>query len=162
MLPGGELFQALEKGTIDATEFSIPAVDQIIGFQQVVAHNLYPGWHQPNLVSYMLINGDEWKKVSNQHRTLIENVCAAALRGLTKSEAKNGQVLIKFQDEGVELGKLPTPVLKELKNVTEVVMQERAAENPDFKRVWEDQKQFIKEYKQWERRAYLPSEAADW
>ena len=45
MLPGGELFQALEKGTIDATEFSLPVIDQRLGFDKVVKFNLFPGWH---------------------------------------------------------------------------------------------------------------------
>ena len=48
MLPGGEIFQALEKGAIDATEYSLPNVDQQLGFNRVAKLNYFPGWHQPS------------------------------------------------------------------------------------------------------------------
>ena len=87
MMPGGELFQALQTGTIDATEFSMPAIDQILGFNKVVKYNLFPGWHQPFTAQYMLINGDEWEATTDQQKALIETTCTAAtMRGLAEGE----------------------------------------------------------------------------
>ncbi|MDX1593219.1 MAG: TRAP transporter substrate-binding protein [Gammaproteobacteria bacterium] len=158
MMPGGELFQALETGTLDATEFSMPAIDQILGFDKVAKYNLFPGWHQPFTAQYMLINGDEWAKTSDQHKALIETTCTAAtLIGFAEGEYKNGAVLAGFQEKGVQNDLIPNEVLEELKKVTNQVLEEEAANDADFKRVWEAQKEFAKTYEIWDKRAYLPA-----
>ncbi|MEH6630217.1 MAG: TRAP transporter substrate-binding protein [Halopseudomonas aestusnigri] len=159
MLPGGELFQALEKGTIDATEFSMPAIDQILGFNQIVKNNLFPGWHQPFTAQYMLINGDEWKSTTPAQKALIESACTAGvLRGLAEGEYKNGAVLTKLAAEGINIGKIPMPILKQLKGITNEVLAEEAAGDADFKRALESQQAFQAEYVIWDEHAYLPTE----
>lgn len=159
MLPGGELFQALEKGTIDATEFSMPAIDQILGFNQVVKNNLFPGWHQPFTAQYMLINGDAWKAASAAQKALVETACTAGtLMGLAEGEYKNGPVLTKLAEEGINVGQIPMPILKQLKEVTNEVLAEQAAADADFKMVLESQQAFQKDYVIWDENAYLPTE----
>lgn len=159
MLPGGELFQALEKGTIDATEFSMPAIDQILGFNKVVKNNLFPGWHQPFTAQYMLVNGDEWKAASAAQQALVETACTAGtLMGLAEGEYKNGAVLTKLKEEGINVGKIPMPILKQLKEVTNQVLAEQAAADADFKMVLESQQAFQKDYVIWDENAYLPTE----
>jgi TRAP-type mannitol/chloroaromatic compound transport system substrate-binding protein len=162
MMPGGELFQALEKGTIDATEFSMPAIDQVLGFDQIVKNNLFPGWHQPFTAQYMLINGDEWGKTTDAQKALIESVCTAAvLRGLAEGEYKNGAVLAELQAKGINIGQIPIEILQQLKAVTDEVLAEEAAADPDFKRVLESQQEFEKTYSIWDQRAYLPAELSE-
>jgi len=159
MLPGGELFQALEKGTIDATEFSMPAIDKILGFNQVVKNNLFPGWHQPFTAQYMLINGDEWKGASAQQKALVESACTAGVTmGLAEGEYKNGAVLADLIKEGINVNQIPMDILKKLKAITGEVLAEQAASDPDFKRVMESQQAFQKSYVLWDERAYLPTE----
>ena len=159
MLPAGELFQALEKGTIDATEFSMPAIDQILGFNQIVKNNLFPGWHQPFTAQYMLINGDAWKAASAAQKALVETTCTAGtLMGLAEGEYKNGAVLTKLKKEGINVGKIPMPILKQLKEVTNQVLAEQAAADADFKMVLESQQAFQKDYVIWDENAYLPTE----
>ena len=158
MMPGGELFQALEKGTIDATEFSMPAIDQILGFDQIVKNNLFPGWHQPFTAQYMLINGDEWKEATDAQKALVESVCTAAvLRGLAEGEYKNGAVLAELQEKGINIGTIPPEILLELKAVTDEVLAEQAAADADFKRVLDSQRAFQATYAVWDERAYLPT-----
>jgi len=159
MMPGGELFQALEKGTIDATEFSMPAIDQILGFNQVVKYNLFPGWHQPFTAQYMLINGDEWAKTDETQKALVEMACTAAtMRGLAEGEYKNGAVLQGFRDTGVNADQIPVDILRELKVVTDEVLEEEAANDEDFARVYESQRDFQESYAVWDSRAYLPAD----
>jgi TRAP-type mannitol/chloroaromatic compound transport system substrate-binding protein len=161
VLPSGELFQALEKGTIDATEFSMPAIDQILGFGQVAKYNLFPGWHQTFTAQYLLINNSEWEKTTEAQKALIEAVCTAAVtRALAEGEYLNGPVLEGFQDEGVTTQQIPEDVLAQLKAVTDEVLAEEAEKNADFKRVYESQQSFMKSYQVWEERAYVsaPSE----
>ncbi|MCR9088180.1 MAG: TRAP transporter substrate-binding protein [Rhodobacteraceae bacterium] len=159
MMPGGELFQALEKGTIDATEFSMPAIDQILGFDQIVKYNLFPGWHQPFTAQYMLINKDEWEKATAAQKALVEAVCTAAVtRALAEGEYKNGAVIAGFQEGGVNATQIPEEILLELKAITAEVLAEEAANDEDFARIYESQQAFQNDYAIWDTRAYLPAD----
>jgi TRAP-type mannitol/chloroaromatic compound transport system substrate-binding protein len=159
MMPGGELYQALEKGTIDATEFSMPAIDQILGFDQVVKYNLFPGWHQQFTAQYMLINKDEWNRTTEAQKALVVASCTAATTmALAEGEYKNGKVLAGFQAKGVQADQIPLDVLRELRAVTKDVMEEEASNDADFKRVYESQSEFMETYKVWDTRAYVPAD----
>lgn len=159
MLPSGELFQALEKGTIDATEFSMPAIDEILGFNQIVKNNLFPGWHQPFTAQYMLINLDQWKTTTPAQKALVEATCTAGvMRGLAEGEYKNGAVLAKLEKEGINIGQIPNDILKELKSISDTVIAEQSASDADFKRVNESQQAFQKDYILWDERAYLSND----
>jgi len=158
-MPGGELYQALEKGTIDATEFSMPAIDQILGFDQVVKYNLFPGWHQQFTAQYMLINQKEWDRATEAQKALVEASCTAATTlGLAEGEYKNPAVLAGFQESGVQADQIPREVLEKLQEVTQEVLEEEAAKDADFKRVYESQKEFMDVYEVWGKRAYLPAD----
>ncbi|MCB1762613.1 MAG: C4-dicarboxylate ABC transporter, partial [Gammaproteobacteria bacterium] len=159
MMPGGELFQALEKGTIDATEFSLPVIDQRLGFDKVVKYNLFPGWHQPFTAQYMLINKGEWDKLGDDSKALVRNVCmASVVKGLAESEYQQGAVIAGFADKGVTAQKLPREILSELKRITDEVLAEESAADADFKRVYESQQAFQKQYRLWEDLGYLPTD----
>ena len=71
LIPGGEIFGALEKGAIDATEFSQPAIDQKLGFYKVAKYNYFPGWHQQATLFELLINKDTWKSMTKNQRAQI-------------------------------------------------------------------------------------------
>ena len=157
MLPGGEIFQALEKGAIDATEYALPIVDQSLGFNRVASYNYYPGWHQPATSSHMVINLDVWNQTAPADQKLIETACTAgALRNLARSEALQGEVIAGFSEVGVEAHTLPDDVLRELERVTEEVLEEEAASDADFAAILESQQRFRANYAHWKARAYLP------
>jgi len=157
LLPAGEIFQALEKGSIDATEFSLPEVDQKLGFAQVAKYNYFPGWHQPFTTMHVLVNKDVWKDTSEANQALIELGCQAGVTaGLAKSEANQGAIVAGFADIGVTAKKLPEPILRELQKVSEEVMEEEAANDAMFAKIWESQKAFKKNYQIWKDFGYLP------
>ena len=157
MLPGGEIFQALEKGAIDATEYALPIVDQSLGFNRVAPYNYYPGWHQPATSSHMVVNLDVWRSIAEADRKLIELACTAGvLRNLARSEALQGAVIAGFAEVGVEARTLPKAVLRELQRVTESVLAEEAAKDADFAAILESQRRFRGDYAHWKSRAYLP------
>ena len=60
-LAGGDIYPALELGTIDATEFSMPAIDRSYGFYQIAKYNYFPGWHQQSTTNEILINKEKWE-----------------------------------------------------------------------------------------------------
>ena len=157
MLPGGEIFQALEKGAIDATEYALPIVDQALGFNRVATYNYYPGWHQPSTASHMVVNMDVWNQTSPADQTLIETACTAGvLRNLARSEALQGAVIAGFPDVGVTAETLPDDVLRELERITESVLVEEAQRDPDFAAILASQNAFRTDYAHWKARGYLP------
>ena len=157
MLPGGEIFQALEKGAIDATEYALPIVDQALGFNRVARYNYYPGWHQPSTSSHMVINLDEWNALSDADQALLEASCTAGVaRNLARSEALQGEVIAGFPAIGVSAESLPDDLLRELSSVTDAVMAEEAAKDARFEKIYQSQQAFRENYAYWKRLAYLP------
>ncbi len=77
MLPGGELYQALETGVLDATEFSLPTVDEQLGFFQVAKNYYLPGWHQPSTNQFLYVNLDVWNGLEDTTKSMIEMACMA-------------------------------------------------------------------------------------
>ncbi|MBI1209362.1 MAG: C4-dicarboxylate ABC transporter [Azospirillum sp.] len=160
VLPGGELFQALEKGVLDGTEFSLPTVDEQLGFYKVAKFYYLPGWHQPSTSQYLYINKAKWDSLSPHQQSLFENVCTAGVTmAMAKSEALQGPVLKKFEDEGVKLVKLPTDILKAFETATKEVMNEEASKDALFKKVYDSQRAFAAKNQKWEEYGYLPR---DW
>jgi TRAP-type mannitol/chloroaromatic compound transport system substrate-binding protein len=157
VLPGGEIFPALEKGAIDATEFSLPNVDQALGFNKIVKVNHFPGWHQPFTAFHLVINNQVWDALSAPSRAILETGCTAAvLRNLAKGEAIQGAVLRTYESKGVTAVSLPEPVLREIQVAAEQVLAEEAARDPLFKKVYESQQAFLADYRPWKRLGYLP------
>lgn len=160
MLPGGELYQALETGVIDGTEFSIPTVDQQLGFYQVAKHYYLPGWHQPSTNLFLYINLDSWKDLSPSTQTLIETTCMAAnTYSIAKSEAMQGAVINDFESKGVQLHQYSPEILKAFEKATETVMARRSASNKEFAEIYASMKAFQEEHSAWKNYGYLPR---DW
>lgn len=157
MLPGGEIFQALEKGAIDATEYALPVVDQLLGFSRIAPYNYYPGWHQPSTAAHLLVNLQRWRSLAPSTRALLETACTAGVtRNLARSEGLQGPVVRDFAGRGVNVESLPVSVLRELELITADVLAEEAQANEDFARIYESQQRFREDYSHWKSRAYLP------
>jgi TRAP-type mannitol/chloroaromatic compound transport system substrate-binding protein len=157
MLPGGEIFQALDRGAIDATEYSMPAVDTRLGFDRVVQNNYFPGWHQPSTAAHLAVNRDVWDRLAPVDRALIENVCGAGVgNNLAKGEALQGPVLASYAERGISARVLPIPVLRELESVANEVLDEAAARDPLFAEVLAAQRKFRADYTRWKTLGFLP------
>ena len=157
MIPGGEIFQALEKGAIDASEFALPIVDQTLGFNRVAKYNYYPGWHQTFTASHLMVNMDVWNGLSGADKAMLEMGCTAGvIRNLSNSEATQGAIIAGFPDIGVSAETLPMPILRELEAVAREVIEEEAAADEDFANILKSQREFRANYSHWKSRAYLP------
>ncbi|CAA7627541.1 TRAP transporter substrate-binding protein [Magnetospirillum sp. SS-4] len=160
VLPGGELFQALEKGVLDATEFSLPSVDQQLGFYKVAKFNYFPGWHQPYTAQYLYVKKAAWDDLAPNARAQIETACTAGVTiSLAKAEALQGGVIKQFEKEGVKAVKLNDDILHALKKASDEVMAEESGKSAEFKKVLESQKAFSAVYATWKDLGYLPR---DW
>ena len=157
LMAGGEIFAALEKGTLDATEYSMPAIDEVLGFHKITKFNLFPGWHQVSTSTHFMVNLDLWKKMGAADQALFEMACtAAAMRAITTGEFLQGKQIASFPSKGVTAARLPDSVLRELQKVSARVMDEQSAKDADFKKVWNSQQAFMKEYDVWQKWGYLP------
>ncbi len=157
MIAGGEIFQALERGAIDASEYSIPSADAGLGFDRVASYNYFPGWHQTFTSNHLLVNSEAWQKLSPADQAMLETVCIAGVaRSLARSEALQGPALAEFRERGVTATRLPEPILRELQAATREVMAEESARDEAFRTVWESQQAFRAAYDPWKRLAYLP------
>lgn len=157
MMPAGELRHALEKGVIDATEFSIPSADEQLGFYTVVKYNYFPGWHQPFSAQALYVNKDAWAKLTPPEQTLIETTCMAGVTySLSKAESLQGAVLKRYADAGVTTVRLSPQILASLRKATDEVLAEEAGKDALFKKVLESQQAFDATYRPWQALAYLP------
>ena len=160
LLPGGELFQALEKGVLDGTEFSLPTVDEQLGFYKVAKFYYLPGWHQPSTSQYLYVGKQHWEGLNDETRALIENTCTAGVAmAIAKAEALQGPVLKKFEAEGVKNVEFSTDILKAFEAATKEVMAEEAANNAQFKKVYDSQVAFQESHRPWRKLGFLPR---DW
>lgn len=158
LLPGGEIFPALEKGAIDATEFSMPAIDQRLGFYKVVKYNYYPGWHQQATVGELLINKDVWNKMSAAQKEVIEVICRASVTdSFSHAEAIQGAVIREnVEKRGVQNMTWSEEFLGAFKSAWLDVVKEQCSQNAEFKKIWEDYSAFHKDYSYWSKRGFLP------
>ncbi len=162
LLPGGEIYAALEKGAIDATEFSLPVVDQRLGFHKLVKHNYYPGWHQQATTFELLINKDVWNGLTDQQRMILEVITKASVAdSFAHGEALEGAEIKKNVTEfGVTNHYWSDEMLAEYEKAWLEVVEEQKAADPFFKTVWDDFSAFDAEYKYWASIGYLPRPAA--
>jgi len=157
LIPGGEIYQALEKGAIDATEYSLPVVDAKLGFDQVAKFNYFPGWHQTFTAAHLVVNKTRWQSLRASDQQLLELACTAGVtRNLARGEALQGAVIDSFPDKGVQPIKFDTAILKSLQEVTNSVLELEAEKDPQFAEIWASQKTFMAQYRKWKSLAYLP------
>ncbi len=155
MLPGGQIFQALEKGAIDATEFSLPVVDQRLGFDRVARFNYFPGWHQPFTALHLVVGSERWRGLEPWQRSLVETACASGVaRNFARAEALQGPVIEAMAARGIRTEVLSDDVLAALETASVALLEEEAEADADFARVLESQRRFRAAYETWRRFAY--------
>jgi TRAP-type mannitol/chloroaromatic compound transport system substrate-binding protein len=158
LLAGGDIFPALERGAIDATEFSMPLVDQSLGFYNIAKFNYFPGWHQPATVYELLINGDRWNDLDERSQEQIRIACLANLTtNFAEGEAKNFAAMIENEENrGVTIKQWSPEVLEAMETAWNEVAAELAEEDEFFAEVWADLQDFRESYAVWGNSIYLP------
>ena len=157
ILPAGEIFTALEKGLIDATEYSMPVIDEKLGLYKLAKFNYYPGWHQQTTAIELLINKDVWNNLSLQQKTVIEMACRERIvYSLAEAEASQAEVMDRNAGErGVANMTWPPELLDAFKQTWLEVAAEHSEEDEFFREVWEDFSAFREQYSIWGSKAFL-------
>ena len=155
-LAGGDIYPALELGTIDATEFSMPAIDRSYGFYQIAKFNYFPGWHQQSTSNEVLINMDKWNALPDAYQAMLETACNASISEMiADGEASQFEAMIANEKDGVKNVTWPDSVLDQLRGAWEEVLAEELAGNPDVVTLWDSYSKFHEGYKVWGDRGYL-------
>ncbi len=155
-LAAADIYPALERGTIDATEFSMPAIDRSLGFYQIAKYNYFPGWHQQSTSNELLINMDKWKALPKKYQAMLQTACDAELGNMiADGEASQFQAMLDNEKNGVHNMVWPKEILDQFRSAWEEVLAEEVKTNPDVKRVWDSYTAFHEKYKVWGERGYL-------
>jgi|TARA_B100000530_G_scaffold83866_1_gene51014 TRAP-type mannitol/chloroaromatic compound transport system substrate-binding protein len=151
LLAGADIYPALERGVIDATEFSMPTIDIKLGFHQIAKYNYFPGWHQQVSVSELLMNKDAWNKLSKAHKTIIKvGLGDSVMHTYAETEAKNfGGMAVMQNKHGVTIKRWPDETLAKFEKAWFEVVKEESAKDPIFKKVADHFYDFRAKYKVW-------------
>ena len=138
-LPGGEIFQALKTGAIDATEWVGPYNDLAFGFHQAAKYYYWPGWHEPGTTMEAMINQKAWDALPSHLQHIVRHACQSTNEDmLAEFTTRNGVALKTLVDKhGVQLKRFSDEILTEIGRVSRDVVGEIAAKDPLSNRVYE-------------------------
>ena len=151
-ISGADIYPSLEKGTIDATEWVGPYDDQKMGFNKVAKFYYYPGWWEggPQISTY--INAKKWAELPKEYQAIVEVACADTnIEMCARYDAKNPLALRQLLAAGTQLRPFPRDVMEASYKAAMAYYAETSAQNPEFKKVYDDYKKFTDEQNSWFR-----------
>ena len=149
-LAGGEVYQAIERGVIDAGEFSTPGVDFNAGFAEVADYWATPGWHQSASVFGVMINKDSWDALSEETQAKLRIAAEATMAwSLSWSERESTEATQQFIDAGVTINQFSEEDLARIQEITNEVIVRGACEHPDHAKVYHSMITYLQEYAAW-------------
>ena len=151
LLAGADIYPALERGVIDATEFSMPTIDIKLGFYQIAKYNYFPGWHQQVSITEILMHKPEWEKLSDQHKRIIEVAGGhQVMYTYAETEHMNFTAMKDMETKfGVKIRRWPDSTLAKFQKAWEEVLVEESAKDALFKRVADHYLAYRAKYKVW-------------
>lgn len=151
-LPGGEIYPALEKGTIDAAEWVGPYDDEKLGFQKVAKYYYYPAWWEGGPQLSIYVNIKQWEALPKEFQSVLETACAEANIDMqARYDAKNPAALKRLVAGGAQLRPYPRAVMEACRAATEELYAEISAKNAKFKKVFDSWSKFRDDQRLWFR-----------
>ena len=150
-IPTGELYMALEMGTIDSVEWVSPAYDMALGFHKVAKY-YYTGWQEPNGETQFFFNKKSYEKLPDDLKAIFEAAAAEVARDAnTKVFYSNVEYWDKMKSEypDIQVKSFPPEVIAALKKATNELLDEESAKDPLFKEIVESQRAFLKKAREW-------------
>jgi TRAP-type mannitol/chloroaromatic compound transport system substrate-binding protein len=147
----GELYTSLDRGTIDALEWVGPGMDIKMGFHKI-APFYYAGWHEPASDMQFLVNKSAFAKLPPEYQTILNTAIRAVsadMLGENFDASARAWEKMKLEYPNIKVMIFPEPVLKAMKKATDEVMEGYAAQNAEFKEVYESQKSYMAKARQW-------------
>jgi TRAP-type mannitol/chloroaromatic compound transport system substrate-binding protein len=149
-IAAGDIYPALEKGTIDAAEWVGPYDDEKLGFHKVAKYMHLPGVLEMEAATGLFVNKAKWAELSPAYQTMLRVACAYALMEMLASyDSRNPKALTRLVAAGAQLVVLSPDILKALRAALEQVLDEESAKSDQFKRVCENWRAFRAEQHRW-------------
>jgi TRAP-type mannitol/chloroaromatic compound transport system substrate-binding protein len=151
-IPGGEIYQALEKGTIDAAEWVGPYDDQKLGFNKVASNYYYPGWWEGGPQLDIFINTKAFEGLSAEYKAIVEAAASHAHVDMqAKYDARNPAALKQLVGSGTKLFRFPKDLMDAAFKESMALYSDISAKNPNWKKIYEDFSAFRRDQNLWFR-----------
>ena len=149
-IAGGDIYPALEKGTIDATEWVGPYDDEKLGFYKVAKYYYYPGWWEGGTALHFFINSEKWDALPKAYKSLLTLACGYANMDVqARYDARNPQAIKRLVANGAILRPFSQAIMEACLKASNEVNAETSASNPDFKKIYDSQMEFRNDGNLW-------------
>jgi TRAP-type mannitol/chloroaromatic compound transport system substrate-binding protein len=151
-IPGGEIYPALEKGTIDAAEWVGPYDDEKLGFNKIAKFYYYPGWWEGGPALHVFTNQKAWDALPKDYQAIFEGACYEGnTMMMARYDAGNPPALKKLVATGTQLRGFPRPVMEACYKAALELYAETSAKNEKFRRVHDHYMKFLEDQVAWFR-----------
>ena len=150
VLGAGDIYPALEQGTLDGAEFVGPYDDQKLGFQNIAKYYYSPGWQECGATVALYINLKKWNELpATLQKTIVmlSKVCNQMM--IEKYDAYNSVALAELKSKGVVIKKFSDEILSAASKINRTILEKYAQENADFKKIYKSISAFKKETDDW-------------
>lgn len=152
VLPGGEVYVALERGAIDAAEWVGPYDDEKLGLNDAAQFYYYPGWWEPGPTLDFMINLDAWNQLPKEYQEILKTAATEAnMYCLALYDVRNPQALTRLLANGTQLKPFSQEILQAAQRESFALFEEEATANPMFREIYQGWTQFRDEIYQWHR-----------
>ncbi len=163
VLAGGDIYPALERGAIDATEWVGPYDDEKLGFHKVAKLYYYPGWWEPGPSLSFYVNQGAWGQLSSEYREIFQAAAQdAAMVMQARYDAQNPAALERLLAAGVDLRRFSDDVMVAAAAAAEALLEEQAAADPAYRAIYDHWSRFRAASNRWMGTAELAYTAHVW
>ena len=142
-IAGGDIYPALEKGTIDAAEWVGPYDDEKLGFYKVAPYYYYPGWWEGSAQLSFYASAPEYEKLPQLYKRALETATIEAHTNMmAKYDTVNPQALARLLENGVKLRPFSKEIMEACFKATQEAYADETAKNPSFKKIFDDWRVF--------------------
>ncbi|MBD2448271.1 TRAP transporter substrate-binding protein [Nostoc sp. FACHB-152] len=152
VLPGGEIYLALDRGAIDAAEWVGPYDDEKLGLNKAAQFYYYPGWWEPGPTLDILVNLNAWNRLPKEYQEVLKTATVeASLTMLNEYDALNGEALTRLLASGTKLVPYSQEILQAAQKISFDIFEENASKDANFKQVYEGWKAFRERIFAWNK-----------
>jgi TRAP-type mannitol/chloroaromatic compound transport system substrate-binding protein len=146
----GEVYAALERGTIDAVEVTGPFDDERFGFNKVAPFYYYPSFNEGNVELSFVISINKWNNLSKQYQAVLRAACSmTAEEVLARYDGEQTDPLRRLLANGTQLRPVPIDIIEAARHEALALCDELSAKSQDFKRIYEHYRSFTANAYQW-------------
>ena len=152
VLPGSEVYLALDRGAIDAAEWTGPYDDEKLGFNKAARFYYYPGWWEPGPTLHALVNKKAWAKLPEEYKSIFRTACFEAnLTMLNRYDTLNGSALQRLIQKGTELISYDLEVLQAANAAASQLYSDMSNKDQEFKKLYSEWSSFKEKISSWNK-----------